>query len=56
VRDSPALLILPALREKGAIVQVHDSKAMIEAQKMFPEFPYAVLHMKLVKMLMPLYF
>lgn len=40
LRDSPALSILPPLREKGAIIQAHDPKAMAEAKEMFPEFRY----------------
>jgi UDPglucose 6-dehydrogenase len=40
LRDSPALSILPPLREKGAIIQAHDPQAMAEAKKMFPEFQY----------------
>lgn len=37
MRDAPALTIIPALIEKGAIVRVHDPQAMNEAQMLLPE-------------------
>lgn len=40
LRDSPALSILPPLREKGATIQAHDPQGMSEAKKIFPEFHY----------------
>ncbi|MEN8252213.1 MAG: UDP-glucose/GDP-mannose dehydrogenase family protein [Patescibacteria group bacterium] len=36
MRDAPALSIIPALLEKGAIIRVHDPKAMEEAKKEMP--------------------
>ena len=35
--DLPALTILPALLEKGALLRVHDPQGMPEARKMLPE-------------------
>jgi len=37
MRESPAVSILPALLEKGAIIQAHDPKGMDEAKKYLPE-------------------
>ena len=37
MRESPAVSILPALLEKGAIVRAHDPKGMEEAKKYLPE-------------------
>lgn len=37
MRDAPALTILPALLEKGALLRVHDPQGMPEARKMLPE-------------------
>ena len=37
MRDAPALTILPALLEKGAVVRAHDPKGMEEAKKYLPE-------------------
>jgi UDPglucose 6-dehydrogenase len=37
MRDAPALTILPALLEKGAILRAHDPKGMEEAKKNLPE-------------------
>lgn len=37
MRDAPALAILPALMDKGAIVKAHDPQAMHEAQALLPE-------------------
>ncbi len=36
MRDSPALTILPALLEKGAVLKVHDPQGMNEAKKLLP--------------------
>nr|VFJ70934.1 MAG: UDPglucose 6-dehydrogenase [Candidatus Kentron sp. FM]VFJ71937.1 MAG: UDPglucose 6-dehydrogenase [Candidatus Kentron sp. FM]VFK19471.1 MAG: UDPglucose 6-dehydrogenase [Candidatus Kentron sp. FM] len=36
MRDAPALVILPALLEKGAHIQVHDPQGMTEAGKLLP--------------------
>jgi UDPglucose 6-dehydrogenase len=36
MRDSPAITILPALFEKGAILRVHDPQGMDEAKKFLP--------------------
>jgi UDPglucose 6-dehydrogenase len=36
MRDSPALTILPALLEKGAILRAHDPQGMKEAKKLLP--------------------
>ncbi len=36
MRDAPALTILPALLEKGAIIRAHDPKGMEEAKKFLP--------------------
>ncbi len=36
MRDSPALTILPALLEKGAVLKAHDPQGMLEAQKLLP--------------------
>ncbi|XOF34536.1 MAG: UDP-glucose dehydrogenase family protein [Candidatus Electrothrix sp. YB6] len=37
MRDAPALTILPALLEKGAVIRAHDPKGMEEAGKYLPE-------------------
>ena len=37
MRESPAVSILPALLEKGAIIQAHDPKGMAEAKKYLPD-------------------
>ncbi|MDA0822771.1 MAG: UDP-glucose/GDP-mannose dehydrogenase family protein, partial [Proteobacteria bacterium] len=37
MRDAPALSILPALVEKGALVKVHDPQGMPEAQTLLPK-------------------
>ena len=37
MRDAPALTLLPALLEKGALLRVHDPQGMPEARKMLPE-------------------
>ncbi|MCI5222756.1 MAG: UDP-glucose/GDP-mannose dehydrogenase family protein, partial [Candidatus Electrothrix sp. AR4] len=37
MRDAPALTILPALLEKGAVIRAHDPKGMEEAKKYLPE-------------------
>lgn len=37
MRDAPALSILPALIEKGAIVRAHDPQGMQEAKHLLPE-------------------
>ncbi|MCI5209298.1 MAG: UDP-glucose/GDP-mannose dehydrogenase family protein [Candidatus Electrothrix sp. ATG2] len=37
MRDAPALTILPALLEKGAVVRAHDPKGMEEAKKYLPD-------------------
>ncbi len=37
MRESPAVSILPALLEKGAIIRAHDPQGMEEAQKYLPE-------------------
>lgn len=37
MRDAPALTIIPALIEKGAIVRAHDPQAMHEAGSLLPE-------------------
>jgi UDPglucose 6-dehydrogenase len=36
MRDAPALSILPALLEKGAIIKVHDPQGMSEARNLLP--------------------
>ncbi|VFM98423.1 MAG: UDP-glucose dehydrogenase [Candidatus Kentron sp. G] len=36
MRDAPALVILPALLEKGAHIQAHDPQGMTEAGKLLP--------------------
>ncbi len=41
MRDAPALTILPALAEKGALIKAHDPQAMDEAKKLLPEIKYA---------------
>jgi UDPglucose 6-dehydrogenase len=42
MRDAPAVSILPALLEKGAIIKAHDPKGMQEARKYLPpEVEYA---------------
>lgn len=40
LREAPALTILPALHEKGAVIQAHDPQAMIEAARLHPEYRY----------------
>ncbi|MGI9571335.1 MAG: UDP binding domain-containing protein, partial [Desulfobulbia bacterium] len=48
MRDAPSLTILPALLEKGAIINAHDPKGMAEASQNLPagitykETPYEV--------------
>jgi UDPglucose 6-dehydrogenase len=37
MRDSPALMILPALIEKGVNIRAHDPKGMEEAKKLLPD-------------------
>lgn len=37
MRDAPAITILPALLEKGAIIRAHDPKGMDEAKKYLPD-------------------
>lgn len=37
MRESPAVSILPALLEKGAVIRAHDPKGMEEAKKYLPE-------------------
>jgi len=37
MRDAPALSILPALLDKGAIVKAHDPEGMDEAKKILPD-------------------
>jgi UDPglucose 6-dehydrogenase len=37
MRDSPAITILPALMEKGAVIRAHDPQGMDEAQKLIPD-------------------
>ena len=37
MRDAPALTILPALAEKGAILRAHDPKGMEEAKQCLPK-------------------
>ena len=41
IRDSPALDIAQAVRKEGAIVTVHDPKAMKAAERVFPTLGYA---------------
>ena len=41
IRDSPALDIAEAARKEGAIVTVHDPKAMEAAKLVFPDLEYA---------------
>jgi UDPglucose 6-dehydrogenase len=36
MRDSPALAILPALLEKGAVIRAHDPQGVEEATKVLP--------------------
>lgn len=36
MRDAPALTILPALLEKGAVIRAHDPQGMNEARKLLP--------------------
>lgn len=36
MRDSPAMSILPALLEKGAVIRAHDPQGMAEARKVLP--------------------
>ena len=40
LRDSPALTVLPALVEKGAIVNCHDPAGMPSAKELMPELQY----------------
>jgi UDPglucose 6-dehydrogenase len=37
MRDAPAITILPALLEKGAVIKAHDPQGMNEAKKYLPE-------------------
>jgi UDPglucose 6-dehydrogenase len=37
MRDAPALAILPALADKGAIIKAHDPEGMTEARTLLPE-------------------
>ncbi|MEZ5567067.1 MAG: UDP-glucose/GDP-mannose dehydrogenase family protein [Halioglobus sp.] len=37
MRDAPALTILPALIDKGAVVRAHDPQGMHEAKRLLPE-------------------
>ncbi|PID76885.1 MAG: UDP-glucose 6-dehydrogenase [Deltaproteobacteria bacterium] len=37
MRDSPAITILPALAEKGAVIKAHDPKGMDEARRVLPD-------------------
>jgi UDPglucose 6-dehydrogenase len=37
MRESPAVSILPALLEKGAVIRAHDPKGMAEAKKYLPD-------------------
>ncbi|MEM1155679.1 MAG: UDP-glucose/GDP-mannose dehydrogenase family protein [Pseudomonadota bacterium] len=37
MRDAPALSILPALADKGALIRAHDPEGMEEAQKVLPQ-------------------
>lgn len=37
MRDAPALAILPALADKGAIIRAHDPKGMAEAKPLLPD-------------------
>jgi UDPglucose 6-dehydrogenase len=37
MRDAPALAILPALADKGAIIRAHDPQAMEEAKPLLPD-------------------
>jgi len=37
MRDAPALSILPALLDKGAVVRAHDPQGMEEAKKYLPD-------------------
>jgi len=36
LRDAPSLVIIPALKNAGAIVRAHDPQAMVEATKLLP--------------------
>src|SRR5579864_6808221 len=40
MRESPALAILPALREAGAVVRAFDPEGMREARRLMPELDY----------------
>jgi len=40
MREAPALTIIPALMEHGALVRAHDPQAMKEAAKHLPEVTY----------------
>lgn len=40
MREAPALTIIPALMEHGAVVRAHDPQAMKEAAKLLPEVQY----------------
>lgn len=40
MRDAPAITIIPALMEKGAVIRAHDPKGMDEARKLLPEGIY----------------
>jgi UDPglucose 6-dehydrogenase len=37
MRDAPALAILPALADKGAIIRAHDPQGMAEAKSLLPD-------------------
>ena len=41
VRDSPALHVAAALHDAGAIVTVHDPRAVVNARRLFPQLEYA---------------
>jgi UDPglucose 6-dehydrogenase len=41
IRDSPALDIAQAARKEGAVVTVHDPKAMPAAKQVHPDLEYA---------------
>jgi UDPglucose 6-dehydrogenase len=41
VRDSPALHVAAGLRSSGALVTVHDPRAIDNARRLFPDLEYA---------------
>ena len=46
MRDSPAITIIPALMEKGAVISAHDPQGIEEAQRLLPEgIPYSKMPM-----------